>query len=52
MDAAPEMLTAIKDALAYLDRSSGIATHEWYKVAPEHVKEFRRVIAKAEGGGR
>lgn len=46
--AAPELLEAVKDALAFLDRPD-ITTYEWYKLAPEHVGKFRRAIAKAEG---
>jgi hypothetical protein len=46
-EAAPDLLEALKDALAFLDRPD-IATYEWYKLAPEHVGKFRRAIAKAE----
>ncbi len=41
------LLEAVRDALAFLDRSD-ITTYEWYKLAPEHVGKFRRAIAKAE----
>jgi hypothetical protein len=46
MAAAPELLEAVKDALAFLDRPD-ITTYEWYKLAPEHVGMFRRALAKA-----
>jgi len=46
--AAPMLLAALKDALAFLDRPD-ITTYEWYKLAPEHVGKFRRAIDKAEG---
>lgn len=46
--AAPELLEAVKDALAFLDRPN-ITTDEWYKVAPDNVRKFRQAIAKAEG---
>lgn len=46
--AAPDLLEAVKDALAFLDRPD-ITTYEWYKLAPKHVAMFRRAIAKAEG---
>jgi Lar family restriction alleviation protein len=42
-----ELLDAVKDALAFLDRPD-ITTYEWYKLAPDHVGKFRRAIAKAE----
>ena len=45
---APDLLDALKDALAFLDRAN-ITADEWYKLAPEHVAKFRQVIAKAEG---
>lgn len=45
---APELLEALKYALAFLDRPD-ITTYEWYKLAPEHVGKFRSAIAKAEG---
>lgn len=45
--AAPALLAALKDALAFLDRPD-ITTYEWYKLAPEHVGRFRRAIAAAE----
>ena len=44
----PDLLAILKDALSYLDRG-GIATDEWYRLSPEHIGAFRRVIAKAEG---
>lgn len=47
-DVSSDLLEAVKDALAFLDRPD-ITTYEWYKLAPEHVGKFRRAIAKAEG---
>jgi hypothetical protein len=43
-----DLLTACKEALGYLDRG-GIDRAEWYKITPQHVAKFRRVINKAEG---
>jgi hypothetical protein len=42
--AAPDLLEALRDALAFLDRPD-TTTYEWYKLAPEHVGKFRRAIA-------
>lgn len=46
-DAAPDMLVAITEALAWLDRPFP-APGEYYRIRPEDVAGFRRVVEMAQ----